>query len=406
MSETWIDIDDGDPFGPQTLPYGVAEMGVGQRRLVTRIGNQALDLVPVAASVAPDLLALLDVACLNPFMAAGPQAWQRVRRAIRSWVTDVPTRELVEPHLHPLDGLRLLLPFEVADYVDFYASRHHAENLGAIFRPGQSALTPNWLHLPIGYHGRAGTVVESGHEVVRPRGQRNTDGGPVFGPSTKLDIEAEIGFVVGVPSELGTSVSLEQFADHVFGVVLVNDWSARDLQSWEYVPLGPFLGKSFATTVSAWVTPLAAFESARVAPPQREVPLLTYLDDTDHPWGLNIDISIELNGEIISRPPFAQMYWTAAQQLAHMTANGASLRTGDLFASGTVSGPRPDERGSFIELSWNGERPLRLTDGSTRTFLLDGDQVVLLATGRSADGAPIGLGEVRGVIAPAVVDPG
>jgi fumarylacetoacetase len=295
------------------------------------------------------------------------------------------------------------LPIEVADYVDFYSSQHHAENLGRMFRPDSAALTPNWKHLPIGYHGRAGTVQVSGTSVVRPCGQRKapTDDAPTFGPSQRLDIEAEVGFVVGVGSDLGTAVPVGRFTEHVFGVCLVNDWSARDLQSWEYVPLGPFLGKSFLTSVAPWVVPLAALEAARVTPPPRDVALLPYLDDSDQPWGLDIRMEVRLNGELISCPPFADMYWTPAQQLAHMTVNGASLRTGDLYASGTVSGPGEDQRGSFIELSWGGKEPLTLADGTTRTFLDDGDVVTITATAPGADGTRMAFGEVTGRIEPA-----
>jgi fumarylacetoacetase len=295
------------------------------------------------------------------------------------------------------------LPVEVADYVDFYSSQHHAENLGRMFRPDSEPLTPNWKHLPIGYHGRAGTVRVSGTPVVRPCGQRKapTDDAPTFGPSQRLDIEAEIGFVVGTPSELGTPVPLDAFPEHVFGVCLVNDWSSRDLQSWEYVPLGPFLGKSFLTSVSPWVVPLAALGAARVDPPLRDPQPLPYLDDTDQPWGLDITLEVRLNGELLSCPPFREMYWTPAQQLAHMTVNGANLRTGDLFASGTVSGPGKHERGSFIEMSWGGREPIGLEDGTTRTFLDDGDVVTITASAPGPDGARLTFGEVTGRIEPA-----
>jgi fumarylacetoacetase len=290
----------------------------------------------------------------------------------------------------------------VADYVDFYASEQHATNLGKMFRPGSDPLTPNWKHLPIGYHGRAGTVIVSGSPVVRPCGQRRTpQGETVFGPSTRLDIEAELGVVVGTPSVRGRPVPLADFDRHVFGACIVNDWSARDIQAWEYVPLGPFLGKSFATSISPWIVPLPALAHARTAPPAREPRPLPYLDDTDaEPWGLDVELEVRLNGHPVSRPPFAGMYWTAAQQLAHMTVNGASLRTGDLFASGTVSGPEPGQRGSFIELSWNGTSPITLPDGSTRTFLGDGDEVVVAGSARGPDGTRIGLGEVRGRVLP------
>jgi fumarylacetoacetase len=296
----------------------------------------------------------------------------------------------------------LHLPVEIADYVDFYSSQHHAENLGRMFRPDSEPLTPNWKHLPIGYHGRAGTVQVSGTPVVRPSGQRKapTDDAPTFGPSQRLDIEAEVGFVVGTPSELGRPVPLSAFPEHVFGVCLVNDWSARDLQAWEYVPLGPFLGKSFLTSVSPWVVPLAALEAARVAPPARQPQPLPYLDDTGEPWGLDLTLEVRLNGELVSCPPFGSLYWTPAQQLAHMTVNGASLRTGDLYASGTVSGPQRDQRGSFIELSWGGTEPLTLSDGSTRTFLEDGDVVTITATAPGPGGTRIAFGEVTGRVEP------
>jgi fumarylacetoacetase len=305
----------------------------------------------------------------------------------------------------PLGEATLHLPFEVGDYVDFFASEHHAANLGRLFRPGSEPLTPNWKHMPIGYHGRSGTVVVSGTPVVRPRGQRKApaDAVPGFGPSRRLDIEAEVGFVVGAPSPLGTPVPLTDFAEHVFGVCLVNDWSARDIQAWEYVPLGPFLGKSFATSLAPWIVPLDALAQARTAPPVRDTEPLPYLDDRagDDPWALAIDLEIRLNGTVVSHPPFAAMYWTAAQQLAHMTVNGASLRAGDLFASGTVSGPEQGTEGALIELTWNGERPVKLSDGSTRSFLEDGDEVVITATAPGPDGTRIGFGEVAGRVLPA-----
>jgi fumarylacetoacetase len=394
---TWLDLPAGTGFGLDNLPYGVFSTTGTAPRTGVAVGDSVLDL---AAATGDDVHA---TGSLNAFMARGPQAWAELRAQLTQWFPDEAHRRTVEPHLVPRSEVTLHLPVEVADYVDFYSSRHHAENLGRMFRPDSAPLTPNWKHLPIGYHGRAGTVQVSGTPVVRPSGQRKpTDGAPVFGPSQRLDIEAEVGFVVGTPSELGRPVPLADFGEHVFGVCLVNDWSARDLQSWEYVPLGPFLGKSFLTSVSPWVVPLAALQAARVAPPARDVPLLPYLDDSDTgPWGLDIAIEVRLNGQLVSCPPFDLMYWTPAQQLAHMTANGASLRTGDLFASGTVSGPARDQRGSFIELSWGGTEPLTLADGSTRTFLTDGDTVTLTATAPGASGARIALGEVTGRVEPA-----
>ncbi|MET7616632.1 fumarylacetoacetase [Streptomyces sp. NPDC005408] len=399
-----LDLAEGDPFGPHNLPYGVFTTAdePGRRRLGVRIGSHVLDAGAAAHTLGSPYAALLAQPSLNPLLAAGRTAWRDVRRALTAWVTVPAHRADIEPLLHPLDSVTLHLPYEVADYVDFYASEHHATNVGKIFRPDGDALTPNWKHLPIGYHGRSGTVVVSGTDVVRPSGQRKTpaDAAPVFGASVKLDIEAEVGFLVGTPSELGTPVPLGDFREHVFGLSLLNDWSARDIQAWEYVPLGPFLGKSFATSVSAWVTPLEALDAARTAPPARDFDLLPYLDDSaeDEPGGFDVRITVAINGHVVSEPPFATMYWTAAQQLAHMTVNGASLRTGDLFGSGTVSGPEVHQRGSLLELTWNGRDVLELPEGK-RTFLEDGDVVTMTAWAPGPDGTRVGLGDVTGRIA-------
>jgi fumarylacetoacetase len=299
--------------------------------------------------------------------------------------------------LLPLAGTKPVLAFSVADYVDFYASEQHATNAGRIFRPGAEPLPPNWKQLPIGYHGRAGTVVVSGTPVRRPCGQFAVDDRVEFGASRRLDFEAEVGFVVGAGSVPGEPIPVDSFADHVFGISLVNDWSARDIQRFETVPLGPFLGKSFATSVSAWITPLAALESAWRPPPRRDVQPPPHLDDGDLPHSLDLELTVSVNGAVLSRPPFATMYWTAAQMLAHLTSNGAHARPGDLFASGTVSGPDPDQYGSLLELAWNGTRPLLVGSG-TRTWLEDGDEVVIGATAPGNSGGRIELGEVRGRI--------
>jgi len=370
-------------FGPDNLPYGVFSTSDGTRRTGVRFGDAVLDLAGITGD---DVHA---TGTLNAFMARGPAAWAELRADLTRWLTDGD----VDEYLHALDDVTLHLPIEVADYVDFYSSEQHAANVGRIFRPGSDPLPANWKHLPIGYHGRAGTVAVSGMPVARPQGQRLEGGVPVFGPSTRLDFEAELGFVVGAPSD--RPVPVGAFADHVFGVCLLNDWSARDLQAWEYVPLGPFLGKSFLTSISPWVVPLAALEPARVLPPARDPEPLPYLRD-DEPWGLDITLEVRLNGQLVSRPPAAGLYWTAAQQLAHLTVNGATLRTGDLYGSGTVSGDGRDQRGSLLELSWGGAEPLELTDGSTRTFLEDGDELTITATAPGADGGRICLGEVTG----------
>ncbi|WP_406280306.1 fumarylacetoacetase [Embleya sp. NBC_00896] len=402
MPTTWVPLPVDTAYGIDNLPYGVfTTAGEPDRpRVGVAIGEYVLDAGAAAHAVGAPA-DVLDAPSLTELMAAGRATWTAVRASLTAWLTDPDLRASVEPHLIPRQDAVLRLPFEVADYVDFYASEHHATNLGKIFRPGTAPLSPNWKHLPIGYHGRSGTVVVSHTPIVRPSGQRKapTDDVPSFGPSRRLDIEAEVGFVVGAGSELGTPVALDAFAEHVFGVCLLNDWSARDIQAWEYVPLGPFLGKSFATSVSPWIVPLEALGVARVAPPARDVEPLPYLDDRDgEPWGLDLALEVRLNGHVISRPPFSAMYWTAAQQLAHMTVNGASLRPGDLFASGTVSGPEVGERGALIEITWNGENPLKLPDGSTRTYLEDGDEVTITATAPGPNGTRIGFGEVSGRI--------
>jgi fumarylacetoacetase len=388
-------------YGTAHLPYGVVVVD-RVRRPAVRIGDRVLDLAGAEAAGLLDAGGTLRGSSLNPFLAVGPAVWRAVRERVTELLTDPAAGAAVAPLLHPLDRVRPVLPFEVGDYVDFYSSEHHAANVGAIFRPDQPPLLPNWRHLPVGYHGRAGTVVVSGTPVVRPGGQRRPPGAdrPVYGPSTRLDIEAEVGFVVGVPSKLGTPVPVDRFADHVFGVVLVNDWSARDLQAWEYQPLGPFLGKSFATSVGAWITPLAALDAAWVPAPAQDPPVLDYLREPRR-VGLDLALTVRWNGAVVSAPPFASMYWTPAQQLAHLTVNGASLRTGDLYASGTVSGPRRDQVGSLLELTWGGAEPVRLADGSERTFLRDGDTVTIEATAPAADGGRITLAEVTGTVQPA-----
>jgi fumarylacetoacetase len=362
--------------------FGVFVPSDGEPRVGWRSGERVLDLSALDAVFARP--------SLNDFMAAGRPAWHDALAAVRELGA-------AEARGVPLADVELLLPFEVGDYVDFYSSLEHATNLGRLFRPDADPLLPNWRRLPVGYHGRSGSVVVSGTDVVRPSGQWVERGGaePSFGPTRRLDIELELGFVVGVPSSMGEPVPCDAFEEHVFGLVLVNDWSARDIQAWEYQPLGPFLGKSFATSISAWVTPLQALAPARVpAPPQDPAPL-PYLRATGN-WGLDVALEVEVNGEVVSRTNARHLYWTMPQQLAHATVNGASVRTGDLMASGTISGAEPGSYGSLIELTWNGTEPLRLRDGTERTFLEDGDEVVL--RGRSGD---VELGEVRGRILPA-----
>jgi fumarylacetoacetase len=332
------------------LAYGVLAGG----GLCARVGERVVDLGGVAGS-------------LDELMASGQGAWAP------------------EPEGPELDEPALAMPFGVADYVDFYSSRHHARNVGLMFRPDAEPLLPNWLQMPVGYHGRAGTVVPSGTPVRRPSGQV-AEG--EFGPTRALDIELELGFVIGLPSK--GPVPVERALDYVFGVVLLNDWSARDIQGWEYRPLGPFLGKSFATSISQWVVPLTELERFRVEVEPQDPKPLPYL--REQPWAYDIPLEIELNGAVVARTNARHLYWSIAQQIAHLTSNGASLRVGDLLGSGTISGPEREQRGCLLELSWAGQEPIQLPDGSVRTFLEDGDEVVLR-------GEP--LGEVRGRVEPA-----
>jgi fumarylacetoacetase len=361
-------------YGVDNLPYGVFSGADGVRRIGARLGDDVLDLSAVNEPV-------LRQPTLNPLLGLGRPGWAAVRARVVERAGELPRR--------PLSAVTMHLPFEVADYTDFYSSEHHALNVSRILRPERSGLQPNWRRLPVGYHGRSGTVVVSGTPIERPSGQLGED---VFGPSRRLDVEAEVGFVVGVP---GRRIATTAFADHVFGIVLVNDWSARDIQAWEYQPLGPFLAKSFATSISPWVVPLEAL-AAGPAPVQDPLPL-DYLRPAGS--GYDLRLEVEWNDTRVSSPPFAGMYWTAAQQLAHLTVNGAWVRTGDLYASGTVSGPhRSSQAGSFLELTWNGTEPVELADGSTRGFLADGDTVTISGTGPGVNGSTIGLGSVSGTV--------
>ncbi|MBD2896318.1 hypothetical protein amrb99_52660 [Actinomadura sp. RB99] len=401
---SWVELDEDDGFGIENLPYGVFSRPGEMPRVGVAIGAYVLDLAGLSAAGLVEDRHYFASGSLNAFMVAGRAAWQANRARLTDLLTDAAHRPRVEPHLIPLADVEVLRPIEVADYVDFYSSEHHAANVGRIFRPQGEPLKPNWKRLPVGYHGRAGTVYPSGTPIVRPSGQRMTgvsEPEPSYGPSLRLDFEAEVGFVAGVPSMPGRGVPTGAFRDHVFGFLLVNDWSARDLQAWESQPLGPFLSKSFATSISPWVVPVAALEHARVDPPVQDPEPLGYLRCAE-PWGLDLRLEVLINGQVVSEPPFAGMYWTAPQQLAHATVNGAPLRTGDLFASGTVSGPERGQRGCLLELGWNGREPVDLGDGTKRTFLEDGDTVTIRATAPGASGSVISLGEVVGTVHPAL----
>jgi fumarylacetoacetase len=372
------------------LPFGVVRPHGDDARVVVRIEDRVLDLA--AAGIAPELTAR---PILNALMASGRGS------EVRDQAGELLNGKNFEQFLLDLDDVDVLLPVAVGDYVDFYSSIHHATNLGKIFRPEGEALLPNWRQIPVGYHGRTGTIVVSGTPITRPRGVV-TDllrGNPSCGPSETLDFELEVGFFVG--GSTASHIAPDTADAHIFGAVLCNDWSARDIQRFEYQPLGPHLGKSFATTISPWVVTLDALRPYLVRPPKQDPTPASYLR-ARRPWALDIDLQVTLNDEEITRTNFAGMYWTFAQQLAHITVNGATTRAGDFFASGTVSGPNPGEWGSLIEASWNGTKPLMLME-DVRSFLEDGDTVTL--RGWCGDGTKsrprIGFGEATGTVVPA-----
>ncbi len=410
-SPAWIPVPPGSPFPLVNLPLGIGAAPGDEPSVYVAVGDHALGLATVAAA---GLLEDLGVApevfqhdSLNPYLAAGRSTGARLRARLIEILTDPTLADRLADAVVPRDDLTLGVPVEVGDYVDFYSSIHHATNLGRLFRPDNDPLPANWRHLPAGYHGRSGTLVPSGTPITRPRGLRLVDGQPAFGPTEALDLELEVGFVIGAPSSVGTPVSTADASDHIAGLCLVNDWSARDIQAYEYVPLGPFLGKSFATSVSPWLVSLDALEPYRTAAPRQDPPVADHLRST-RDWAFDLRLQVLLESEAmraagmepvrISCVGFADMYWTPDQQLAHATANGASVRSGDLFASGTVSGPTRGSEGSLIEATWRGECPLELPTGETRAFLADGDRVILEGWAGGDHRPLIGLGQVSGTI--------
>ncbi len=389
-----------EEFTLANLPYGSIRRGPAEpARLCVALGTMAVELAPLAQRLDGIPQELIDTPNLDRLLAADATVWSKLRQALRGTLADgIPPEAAV-----PLDEAVPCLPFTVGDYVDFYSSIEHASNLGQMFRPGADPLLPNWRYLPVGYHGRSSTVVLSGTPVRRPHGQRPGPEGPSFGPSGRLDIEVELGFVTGgPPNQLGEPIPISRAAERIFGFVLVNDWSARDIQAWEYQPLGPFLGKSFATSISPWVVPLAALEAHRVAGPAQDPEPFDYLR-TSEPWAFDIELEVELQPEghpphMITRTNASHLYWSPIQQLAHAASNGAVVRPGDLYASGTISGTDPGTQGSLIELTWNGERPLQLS-GVRRTFLEDGDTVTISGwSGDQGAGERVALGRVSGQI--------
>ena len=411
---SFLSLPSDTAFGLDNLPYGVFSTGAEAPRCGVRIGEVVLDLAAVEAllPVAPGTFA---APALNRFMAAGRGTWDAVRARLQSLLSTDGDDELRSNAdlralaFVPLADVTMHLPAQIGDYTDFYSSRQHATNVGIMFRGADNALMPNWLHLPVGYHGRASSVVVSGTPVRRPHGQTRPDDSapPVFGPTRQLDIELELGVFVGPGNALGEPIAIGDAHDHVFGYVLVNDWSARDIQKWEYVPLGPFLAKSFCTSISPWIVPAAALDAFRVSGEEQSDPEpLPYLRQTE-PRALDVALTVAIETpamrdagtapKTVSRSNARHLYWSPEQQIAHHTVAGCNLRPGDLLASGTISGDTPDSTGSLLERTWRGTNPLDLPSGETRTFLEDGDRVILSGVAER-DGRRVGFGEVEGTI--------
>jgi fumarylacetoacetase len=413
--QSWVPVAAGSDFPIQNLPFGIFKTASLPPRAGVAIGDQILDLQVLAEQgYLDDLITdkkVLAQSSLNDFIALGKPVTRAVRERI-SMLLDKKNHELQDDKEAAAAGLlvkqsdaEMLLPVHVPNYTDFYSSREHATNVGMMFRDPKNALLPNWLHLPVGYHGRASSIVVSGTDIHRPKGQTKADTEelPSFGPSRSLDFELEMAFIVGKPTALGDSVSTAEAEDHIFGLVLFNDWSARDLQRWEYVPLGPFLAKNFGSTVSPWIVTLEALEPFRTEGPKQEPAVLPYLHYSGrHNYDIHLDVIIETPAgasQVVSRSNFKYMYWNMAQQLAHHTVNGCNICVGDMYASGTISGPTPDSYGSMLEISWGGKNPVAMPDGTERKFILDNDTVIMRGYAEK-DGLRIGFGECRGRILP------
>jgi len=415
--KSFVPVDPESHFPIQNLPYGVGvPRGGDQPRVLSRIGDFAVDLMQLQREGRfgmvrglPD--GVFTRGALNDFMALGREVWREVRETLTTLLSEGEgilrdDRALRDRVLVPADEYEMLLPARIGDYTDFYSSREHATNVGTMFRGRENALMPNWLHLPVAYHGRASSVVVSGTDLHRPCGQTKADDAdaPTFGPSRLVDFELETGFFVGPGSDLGDSIAVGAADDHIFGMVLVNDWSARDIQKWEYVPLGPFLAKNFGTSISPWVVTMDALAPFRCAGPDQDPAPLPYLR-AGGPGAFDIRLSVTLAPE--DRPPvllcesnFRHLYWSMAQQLAHHTVTGCSVNPGDLMGSGTISGPAEGSYGSMLELTWRGTKPIGLPGGGERKFIADGDTIAM--TGYcQGDGHRVGFGEVTGTILPA-----
>lgn len=417
--ESFIDVSPDSHFPIQNLPYGVCRPKNGGEAFIgTAIGDYVLNLAELEAAGVfdgPELdgKRVFRELTLNKFMSLGHKAWAEARSTIRTLLdADEPSlrdnQSLRERVLIPQENVEMMRPVDIGDYTDFYSSEQHAINVGTMFRGADNALKPNWKHLPVGYHGRSSSVVISGTDLHRPRGQILPPGSedtPVFEASKLLDFELELGFFTGPGNSLGDPLSIKEAHNHIFGFVLVNDWSARDIQKWEYEPLGPFLAKNWATSISPWVVPLAALEPFRIKGPEQNPEPLPYLRSEEN-WNFDINLEVYLQSEKmktshkVSATNAKNLYWNCSQLLAHQSITGCNIQPGDLYASGTISGRDEDSYGSMLELSWKGEKPLEFPNGEQRTFLEDGDRVTMTGYAR-ADGYRVGFGEVTGKVLPA-----
>lgn len=415
--KSWVEVKPGSDFPIQNLPFGIFRTSEKTERTGVAIGEHILDLLVVAESGLLDRVpwpfkAVFSEKTLNSFIALGKHTTREVRERIsellnadNSELRD--NEELKAQALVKQSDAEMLLPIHIPNYTDFYSSREHATNVGTMFRDPNNALLPNWLHLPVGYHGRASSIVVSGTPIHRPKGQTKADdaAAPSFGPCRLLDFELEMAFIIGKETHLGESVTTAQADDYIFGMVLFNDWSARDIQKWEYVPLGPFLAKNFGSTISPWIVTLDALEPFRVESPKQEPEVLPYLQfEGKKNYDINLEVDIvpeNGQGKTVSHSNFKYMYWNMAQQLAHHTVNGCNIQVGDMYASGTISGPTPDSYGSMLEISWQGKKPVTMPDGTERRFIQDNDTVVMRGWCEK-DGVRIGFGECKGKILPAV----
>lgn len=413
LLQSWVQVPTYSDFSIYNLPFGIFSTEIHTPQVGVAIGDQILALDAVAyLGLLDDLeipASVFRELVLNPLIALGKKTTQALRARLMALLSEGENalREHADKVLLPQKDARMHLPVKVGDYTDFYSSIEHATNVGKMFRDPANALLPNWRHLPVGYHGRASSIVISGTPVHRPKGQMMPQGAekPVFGPTNLLDFELEMAFILGKNTALGQSISTAEAEDYIFGMVLFNDWSARDIQSWEYVPLGPFLGKSFASSVSPWVVTMEALDHFRVDGPKQEPEVLPYLQFSR---AKNFDIHLEValqpqnsTETVICRSNFKYMYWNCAQQLAHHTVNGCNMQVGDICASGTISGSSPDSYGSMLELTWRGQNPLKLSDGSERKFVQDYDTITMRGFAEK-DGIRVGFGEVSGQVLPAL----